>query len=86
MTITLELPEELEQELAAEADQLGLSLTEYVLRVLSTGVVVGEQPTTGAGLVAYWQREALVGTRPEITDSKAHARAIRQAAERRTRA
>jgi hypothetical protein len=85
MTITLDLPEELEKELSAEADQLGLSLPEYVLRVLSTGLVVGNRPKTGAELVAYWQSEALIGTRPEIADSQTHARAVREQAEQRTR-
>ena len=85
MTITLDLPEELEKELSAEANQLGLSLSEYVLRVLSTGLVAGDKPTNGSELVAYWQTEALIGTRPEITDSHVHARAVREEAERRIR-
>jgi hypothetical protein len=85
MTITLDLPEELEKELAGEANQLGLSLSEYALRVLATGLVVGNKPKTGAELVAYWQAEALIGARPEITDSQTHARQIREQAERRMR-
>jgi hypothetical protein len=80
MSITLDLPQELESELATEATQLGLSLTEYVLRLLSTRSLVGQLPTTGAELVAYWQREDVIGTRPEITDSQAHARQIRRQA------
>lgn len=40
---------------------------------------------TGADLVAYWEREGLIGTRPDITDSHKHARAIRRKAERRNR-
>jgi hypothetical protein len=36
MSITLDLPQELESELATEATQMGLSLAEYVLRLLST--------------------------------------------------
>jgi hypothetical protein len=78
MTITLDLPEELEKELSAEADELGLSLSEYTLRVLATGLVIGNKPKTGAELVAYWQAEALIGTRSEITDSQAHAREVRE--------
>ncbi|HEX6900290.1 MAG TPA: hypothetical protein VF789_11275 [Thermoanaerobaculia bacterium] len=42
-------------------------------------------PRTGADLVAYWQAEGLVGTRPDIADSQAHAREIRRQAERRER-
>ena len=61
MSIAVELPEDLENELSAEAAQLGLSLPEYVLRVLSTGVVIGKRPKTGAELVAYWENEGLIG-------------------------
>ena len=85
MSIMLDLPQELESALATEATQLGLSLTEYVLRLLSTRSLVGHLPTTGAELVAYWQREGVIGTRLEITDSQAHAQQIRSQAERRLR-
>ena len=85
MSIMLDLPQELESELAIEATRLGLSLTEYVLRLLSTRSIVGQLPTTGAELVAYWQREGVIGARPDITDSQAHARQIRHQAERRLR-
>lgn len=85
MRITLDLPQELERELATEATQMGLSLAEYVLRLLSTRSLVGPLPITGAELVAYWQREGVIGTRPDITDSQAHARQIRHEAERRRR-
>jgi hypothetical protein len=85
MSIMLDLPQELESELATEATHLGLSLTEYVLRLLSTRSLVGSLPTSGAELVAYWQREDVIGARPEITDSQAHARQIRHQAEQRLR-
>jgi hypothetical protein len=85
MSIMLDLPQELESALANEAAQLGLSLTEYVLRLLSTRSFAGPLPTTGAELFAYWQREGVIGTRPEITDSQAHVRQIRHQAERRLR-
>ena len=77
------IPEELENELSAQAAQLGLSLPEYVLRVLSTGVVSAKRPKTGAELVEYWENEGLIGTRSDITDSQPHARQIRNEAERR---
>jgi hypothetical protein len=31
--------------------------------------VISDKPKTGAELVAYWQREGLIGSRPEIDDS-----------------
>ena len=86
MRIILDLPQELERELSLEAAQLGLPLAEYVLRLLATGRIVGNIPKTGAELMAYWQREGLIGTRPDIADSQKHAREIRAAAEKRTRA
>lgn len=85
MSITLDLPEELENELSTEATQLGLSLPEYVLRILSTGFVIGDRPKSGAELVEYWQNQKLVGSRPDIADSQTHARQIRKHAERRSR-
>src|SRR5947209_2577807 len=38
------------------------------------------RPTTGAEVVAYWERHGLLGTRPDITDSLEHARALRRKA------
>jgi predicted DNA-binding antitoxin AbrB/MazE fold protein len=40
-------------------------------------------PANGAELVAYWEKKGLIGTRPDITDSVAHARALRRQAETR---
>jgi len=85
MSIVLDLPQELESALATEATQLGLSLTEYVLRLLSTRSLVNQLPTTGAELVAYWQREGVIGTRRDIPDSQTRAWQIRHQAERRRR-
>ncbi len=85
MSLVLDLPPELETELAAEAARLGLPLPEYALRLLAGGRGPSSAPRTGAELLAYWQGEGLVGTRPEITDSSAHARALREQAQRRAR-
>ncbi|MCB9433601.1 MAG: hypothetical protein H6668_16630 [Ardenticatenaceae bacterium] len=83
MILTLELPKELESELANEANQLGLSLSEYTLRVLFSRPAVQGSPKTGGDLVAYWQDAGLIGTRPDIHDSLQHARKIREQAEKR---
>lgn len=82
MTLSIELPEELEIELAAEAERLGISLSEYTAQLLRERRPGGEI-RTGADLVSYWRRENLIGTRPEIDDSQAHARRLREEAERR---
>jgi hypothetical protein len=42
-----------------------------------------EPPRTGAELVAYWEREGIIGSRPDITDPVAHSRRVRAAAEDR---
>ena len=83
MSITLDLPAELEDELSAEAARLGLSLSEHVLRLLSTARAVEKRLKTGAELIAYWQSAQLIGTRPDIVDSQLHARRLREQAERR---
>ena len=86
MALTLDLPKELESELSAEAARLGLPFLEYARRVLAAGQSPGEVPKTGAELLAYWKREKVIGSRPDIADSQKHARGIRRRAERRSRA
>lgn len=86
MTLTLELPGDLERELAAEAERLGLSLDEYALRVLATRGGSGNSPRTGAELVAFWESRGVIGARPELpADAPAYARQLRAEAERRHR-
>ena len=79
--LTLDLPPELESELAAEAARFQLSLAEYVLRLVATGRTAISKPQNGAELMAYWESAGLVG----IVDSASHARKLREFAERRER-
>lgn len=83
MSIVLDLPPELESELAAEAARLHLPLSEYASRLLVSGRSSEPKPSTGAELVAYWKDAGLIGTRPEIEDSGEHARELRKQAETR---
>jgi hypothetical protein len=86
MTLTLELPGDLERELAAEAERLGLSLNEYALRVLATRDGSGASPRNGAELVAFLESHGVIGARPELPDdAPAYARQLRAEAERRDR-
>jgi hypothetical protein len=85
MSITLDLPDELLREMSAEAAQLGLPLEEYIRRALAAGRTTERMPKTGADLVAYWQREGLIGSRPDIVDSQEHARQLRAKAEQRAK-
>jgi hypothetical protein len=86
MSIHLDLPLDLESELSTEASRINLPLSEYILRVLSVRPVLSNSPKTAAEIVAYWQTERVINSRPDITDSQAHARHIRHEAETRTRA
>ena len=86
MTLTLELPQELALDLSAEAKRQGLPLAEYVLRLLEQRRRVEQAPRTGAEIVAFWRREGVLGSRPDIADSPAYARELRRQAERRQEA
>ena len=77
MSLVVDLPSDLEDKLATEAARLGLPLSEYVVRLLTEDRTNTPVPRTGAELVAYWQAEGLIGTRPDITDGPAHARQLR---------
>ncbi|WP_017295483.1 hypothetical protein [Geminocystis herdmanii] len=83
MTITLEIPQELEQQLSGEAETNNLPLSEYILQILFTRQVVNNSPKTGAELVNYWQKEGLINSRPYIKDSQEYATKIRYKAEHR---
>ncbi len=89
MTLTLELTPEQEQRIEAEARRRNMDAASYAKTLLfeadpSAGQAAEEQ-WSGADLVAYWEREGVIGSRPDITDSLEHARAIRRKAERRIR-
>ncbi len=84
MSISLDLPPALENELSTEASRLNLPISEYILQVLSVRAVLSNPPKTGAELVAYWQAEGVVNSRPDIVDSQAHARHLRHKAETRS--
>ncbi len=83
MSITLDLPDELEAALSDEAERMNLPLSEYILRLLTTARPQQTMPLSGAEVVAYWQREGLIGTRPDGADSPEYARELRRRAERR---
>jgi hypothetical protein len=84
MRLVLELPPQLESELAAQAARLRLPLAEYAVRVLAGASVGDPKPTNGAELVAYWETEGLIGTRADITDPVEHNRDLRRRVQTRT--
>jgi hypothetical protein len=54
-----------------------------VLRLLAGGRTTSPALRAGAELLAYWQGEGLIGTRPDVVDGPAHARDLREQAQRR---
>lgn len=83
MTLTLELPPDLEIQLTSEASQVGLPLPEYVLGILTSARRNAPEVTSGPELIDYWRRHGVIGSRPEITDSQQRARTLREKAARR---
>jgi hypothetical protein len=77
MTITLDLPPELEAELSREAAQIKLSLSEYIVHLLSVRQVFTHPPKTGSELIAYWQSSGVINSRPDIRNSQKYARQLR---------
>ena len=87
MTLTLDLPPDLEARVKSEAARRGVSPTECVLEVLGAAMPDGPMPTTPAELVDYWEREGVLGIwadRTDIPDSPEYARLLRRQAEQRT--
>lgn len=85
MGLLLDLPDDLAATLATEATRLGLSLPDYAARLLASASPRPERVRSGAELIAYWQDAGVVGSRADLGDSQAHARSIRERAERRDR-
>lgn len=84
MSLSIDVPHDLERELSAAAAREGVDPREFALRALRAAIH-SEAVRTGKDLVAFWEAENLVGSRPDIQDSQQHARAIRDAAEQQRR-
>lgn len=80
MTLTLDLSPELESRLQQEAERLGVPPEAYVARIVEASL---SQRTVGEQIVAEWERAGVIGSRPEIPDSQAHARKLRERAQTR---
>ncbi len=81
MPLTIELPDGLAERLAGEAARRGLSLPDYAARLLEAAP--SRAALSGAEVVEFWRAEGLIGTRPDIADSQAEARRLREQAQRR---
>ena len=58
-------------------------MPDYVVRLLTSAQASATPVHTGADLVAFWRTEGLVGSRPDVADSQAEARRLREQAQRR---
>ena len=85
MAIALDLPDELERDLTQEATRLGVSLHDYLLRVLADrrAPIAIAAARSGAELVSIWASDGLVGSRPDIEDPVRYAREIRDRSQNR---
>lgn len=79
----MELPDDLADALAHEATRLGMSVTDYAVRLLASACPSAATIHDGADLVNFWRSEGLVGSRSDIIDSQAQARELREQAQRR---
>jgi hypothetical protein len=87
MSIVINLPNELERTIAAEAAKAGMTVSDYVadrLAKATAGTATGETKVrlTGAALVQRWRDLGLIGYRSDITDPDAHSRRLREEAQR----
>ena len=69
----------------ADARRAGVSVDEYILQLLTSAKKFDPPLRTGAEIMAYWEREGLLGNRPDIVDPSAFARELRERSERRER-
>lgn len=84
MPKTLEIPDDLATALTTEAEDKGLTLPDYAVRILSSASRQAAFVQTGAELVEYWKAQGVIGCRQDIADSQAYARSLRNQVESRT--
>ena len=87
MSIVVNLPDELERTIAAQAAKAGMTVSDYVadrLAKASAVTATGETKVrlTGAALLQRWRALGLIGYRSDITDPEAHSRRLREEAYR----
>ena len=83
MALHLNLSKEAEAGLPAQAAALGMNLEEYAAKLLERSSTPPPKKMTSAEMVAFWKKSGVIGSRPDIKDSVAHARKLRRKAERR---
>ncbi len=82
MTLTIELtPEEATR--VEEARRRGLDVDAMLHDVIAQIAEDTESPTVGHEIVGAWRLSGVISSRPDITDSQAHARNLRLQAQQR---
>jgi len=87
MSIVVNLPDELERTIAAQAAKAGMTVSDYVADRLAKATAVtatGETKArlSGAALVRRWRELGLIGYRSDVTDPEAHSRRLHEEAYR----
>lgn len=77
--LTIELSEAAEERLRAEASAKGVPPEVYAREILEALLL----PAVGQRLANHWERDDVIGSRPDITDSDACADELRETAWRR---
>jgi hypothetical protein len=88
MTFTIELTPEETNRLQRAAQARGLDVSALLRRLIAhlpEDAFEDIAPTWGAQVLAEWEREGVIGYRTDIADSQAHARVLRETAQRRER-
>ena len=85
MALHVNLSQEAQARLAEQAAALGMRVEDYAAKLLegSAAPLAPAKRLTGKELVEYWRKSGVIGSRPDIKDSVAHARKLRRQAERR---
>ena len=78
MPQAIELPDDLAEVLTEEAAHRGMSLPDYAVYLLMSATPPSIPIRNGAELVAYWESEGLIGSRPDIADSEVESRRLRE--------
>lgn len=77
--LTIELNQTAEERLRAEAAAKGMAAEVYAREILE-GLLL---PLAGQRLVDHWRHDGVIGSRPDITDSDAYSRELREQAWKR---
>lgn len=85
MALQINLAKDVEEQLRIEAAAVGMDPGALAEQLVEEGLHSLARPQNGKEVVEYLRRIGFIGSRPDIKDSVAHARKIREQASRRER-